>query len=301
MNHNVITTRELTKFYGTSRGIEGLNLQVKEGEIFGFLGPNGAGKTTTLRLLLDFIRPTSGHIELFGRDLKREKKTLLPRVGNVPGEVTLYGNLTGIQFLRHMNGFTGKPPILQEELIDAFQLSPQDLGKKIKSYSHGMKQKLIIIQAMQEAPDLLIMDEPTEGLDPLNQNTLYDYLIKQKEKGKTILFSSHNLSEVEKICDRVGLIRSGTLIAVESLESLKQKMVRKMKVSFKAKVPEEEFSSAKIIEKGKDTVTLEVSGDINSLLRELATHDIENIIFPEATLEDTFLSYYREEGGGTQS
>ena len=235
MTESIIRLSNLTKFYGKARGIENLNLEVFKGEIFGFLGPNGAGKTTTLRLMLNLLRPTSGNVKIFGKEILNKNSRVFQNIGNVPGEFNLYNGLTGNYFLKYMDGFSNKSPVQRDGLIESFKLTSDDLNKKIKYYSHGMKQKLVIIQAIQKDPDLLIMDEPTESLDPLNQNILYEYLKKSKDRGKTVFFSSHNLSEVEKICDRVGLVRNGRLVAVESLSSLKKKTVRRMEITFSEK------------------------------------------------------------------
>jgi ABC-2 type transport system ATP-binding protein len=291
----VIEIKNLTKYYGQTRGIEDLNLTIRKGEIFGFLGPNGAGKSTTIRLILNLLRPDSGTIKIFNKDLNKCSRHIFKQIGNLPGELTLYEELTGIYFLNYLNSFSRKPAHLQEELITAFQLKRDELGKKIKYYSHGMKQKLGIIQAIQEEPDLLIMDEPSESLDPLNKSVLYDYLKRFKRIGKTIFFSSHNLAEVDKICDRVGLVRNGKLIAEESIANLKKKMVRRMDIQFKEKVNFIEFKGKNItIKKSKNRrLVLYVTGDIDWIIKKISGYEIENLIFPESTLEDTFMTYYQ--------
>lgn len=292
----VIDIRHLTKYYGKSTGIEDLTLGVGRGEIFGFLGPNGAGKSTTIRLMLNLLRPSSGEVKLFGQNVRTHYATLFQSVGNVPGELKLYENLTGRSFLTHMNRFARKAAAFQEDLLHAFDLSPEDLNRKIKDYSHGMKQKLGIIQALQDGPDLVIMDEPSEGLDPINKMVLYDWLRHLKSMGKTIFFSSHYLAEVEKICDRVGLVREGRLIAEESVSSLKEKMVRRMEISFARPVPAEEFhlDNTKILEQDPGRLVLTVGGDINPLLKQIAKYEVTNLVFPEPSLEETFMTFYRE-------
>ena len=294
MTHVIIEAQNLTKYYGKIRGIEDLNFQINEGELFGFLGPNGAGKSTTIRLLLNLIMPTSGKVFLFGKEVRKNYQNLFKRIGNIPGELQLYEELTGNYFLEYMNSFNNKEPVLREELSEAFKLNTHDLDKKIKHYSRGMKQKIGIIQAMQEKPDLLIMDEPSEGLDPLNKNVLYEYLIRLKEEGKTVFFSSHNLTEVEKISDRVGLVREGRFVALESISELKKKMVRKMEVEFLEEYNLTEFNlpSIEIIEQDKNRLVVTVLGDINPLLQKLTQYKIKNMIFPEPSLEDMFLTYY---------
>ncbi|MBU1340537.1 MAG: ABC transporter ATP-binding protein [Proteobacteria bacterium] len=237
----IITLSHLTKYYGKSRGIEDLNLKINKGEIFGFLGPNGAGKSTTIRLMLNLLRPNSGGVKIFNKSVQKHYAKIFKAVGNVPGELSLYEELTGSYFLTYMNKFSHQEPKWRNRLLDAFHLSPSDLNIKIKQYSHGMKQKLGIIQALQDDPELIIMDEPSEGLDPMNKKVLYDFLQRFKDLGKTIFFSSHYLAEVEKICDRVGLVRNGKLIAEESISSLKEKMVRRLDVRFAQPVLKDSF------------------------------------------------------------
>ncbi len=292
---SVIEISDLSKFYGKARGIEELNLKICQGEIFGFLGPNGAGKSTTIRLMLGLLRPTKGRVKLFG--LEAGTPSLFQRIGNVPGELKLYEEQTGMEFLTYMNRFSGKSPKWQEELIRAFGLTQSQLNKKIRHYSHGMKQKLGIIQAMQDDPDLLIMDEPTEGLDPINKNVLYRYLQTFQAAGKTVFFSSHYLAEVEKVCHRVGLVKDGRLIAEESVHSLKEKMIRRLEVTFKEPVPAGAFhlENVEILEQDSHRLVLSVSRDIDRLLKRITRYEVENLVFPEPSLEDTFMSFYRRD------
>jgi beta-exotoxin I transport system ATP-binding protein len=294
---SIIVIRHLTKYYGKFLGIKDINFRVEPGEIFGFLGPNGAGKSTTIRLMLNLILPSSGEVTLFNKNVNIHYAHLFNAIGNVPGELTLYGNLTGRYFLTYMNRFSRKMPKWQAELVQAFALEPSDLNKKIKYYSHGMKQKLAIIQALQDDPELVIMDEPSEGLDPINKNILYQYLKRFKSMGKTIFFSSHDLAEVEKICDRVALVRKGRLIAEESLSDLKEKMVRRMEITFAGPVPKEAFGLANttIVEQDSHRLILNVRGDINPLLKIIATYEVANLIFPEPSLEETFMDFYQKE------
>lgn len=292
---SVIETEGLSKFYGKTRGIEDLNLTIFQGEIFGFLGPNGAGKSTTIRLILGLLRPTKGRVKILGRDAGTP--SAFQHIGNVPGELKLYEEQTGMEFLTYMNRLSGKSPKLQGELIRAFGLTQSQLSKKIKHYSHGMKQKLGIIQAMQDDPDLLIMDEPTEGLDPMNKNVLYQYLEKFQAAGKTIFFSSHYLAEVEKICHRVGLVKDGRLIAEESVHSLKEKMIRRLEVTFEEPFPSEafHFDNVDILEQDSHRLVLSVSRDIDQLLKQITRYKVENLVFPEPSLEDTFMTFYKKD------
>ncbi len=294
---SIIEINHLTKYYGKSRGIDDLNLHINEGEIFGFLGPNGAGKSTTIRLMLNLLRPSSGEVKIFNKTVQKHYATIFKSIGNVPGELKLYEELTGDYFLNYMNKYSHKEPQWQNELINAFNLSDSDLNKKIKHYSHGMKQKIGIIQAMQDDPKLIIMDEPSEGLDPINKNILYDYLQKFKESGKTIFFSSHYLAEIEKVCDRVGLVKEGKLITEESISALKEKMIRRLEVTFASPVSVDDFDlqNTDILEQDSHRLVLNVSGNINQLLKNITKYEVKNLVFPEPSLEDTFMSYYEKE------
>lgn len=293
----VIEIHRLTKYYGRSRGIENLDLSISKGEIFGFLGPNGAGKSTTIRLMLNLLRPSSGRVDIFGKTVRNNHAEIFRRIGNVPGELKLYEELTGTGFLRYMNRLARKPPKRRKALIRAFGLKEVDLKKKIKQYSHGMKQKLGIIQALQDDPDLVIMDEPTEGLDPMNKDILYEYLETFRAAGKTVFFSSHYLAEVEKICDRVGLVKDGRLITQEAVASLKGKMVRRMEIEFFESVSPRDFQFAdtRILEQDSHRLVLQVKGDINPLLGQLSRHKVKNLVFPEPSLEDSFMVFYKKE------
>ncbi len=291
----VIKTENLTKYYGKHLGIKDLNLEIIKGEIFGFLGPNGAGKSTTIRMILHLLKPSAGQVSIFGRKVSKYYAQIYKDLGNLPGELKLYEYLTGYYFLDYMSSFFDKEPRWRDELVDAFQLDSNVLAKKLKYYSHGMKQKLGIIQALQNDPVLIIMDEPTEGLDPLNKVVLYDYLKQFKEQGKTIFFSSHDLSEVEKICDRVGLVRSGELIALEHISDLKKKMVRRMEIYFKTKYNPADFtdSNINVIDQQSDRLIITVKGDINPIIKTLAKYDLNNLVFPEPSLEETFMQFYK--------
>jgi len=293
----VIEINNLTKYYGSHPGIVDLNLKIQSGEVFGFLGPNGAGKSTTIRLILNLLQPSSGSVKIFGKNVKQSYYEIFKNLGNVPGELKLYEELTGYHFLKFINSFSDKSPELQDELFKAFNLTPHDLNKKIKSYSHGMKQKIAIIQAMQEKPDLLIMDEPSEGLDPINKNVLYEYVEKFKEWGKTVFFSSHYLAEVEKVCDRVGIVKQSKLIAEESIADLKKKMVRKLEVIFAESYQKTDFKleNIQIVKEESTRLVMNVSGDINPVLHAILKYKVKNVVFPEPTLEDTFLTFYNRE------
>ncbi len=288
---DVIATEGLTKYYGSHPGLVDLSLRVREGEIFGYLGPNGAGKTTTIRLLMDFIRPTRGKAAVFGKDAKREALSIRQEVGNLPGDVHLYDHMTGEEMLEFLARFRNNPSVFRGQLAERLDL---DLSRKIKSYSKGMRQKLGIIQAMMHGPSLLILDEPTVGLDPLMQLEFYRIIREFKERGRTIFMSSHNLPEVERVCDRVGIIREGKLLAVEEIETLKQLRVKKVEVVFQKEVDEKDLSISGVIKKeGRDKhFFLYIKGNLDGVMKHLARFPIEDIVVEKASLEDVFLEFY---------
>ena len=294
-NQYVITTSDLTRYYGPIRAIDGVNLEVRQGEVFGFLGPNGAGKTTTIRILLDMVRPTRGSAQVFGLDVRRDSVQIRRRLGNIPGDVALYDTLKGGEVLKLLGSFRGSAGTAHvAELAERLDL---DLSRTVRAYSHGMKQKLAIIQAFMHDPELLILDEPTLGLDPIMQREFYRLVLEEKARGKTVFLSSHILPEVERVCDRVGIIRDGNLVAVEEVESLKHKKRRKMELVLK-----EEPSAAMLNISGTQLVRRDgrrldymVSGDIQALLKEVAKLPVQDIVFPEPTLEEAFMEFYQPE------
>lgn len=291
----VIKTYGLTKFYGKICGINDLNLEVEEGEIFGFLGSNGAGKTTTIRLLLDLIRPTKGRAEVFGLDSYRSSVEIHQRLGYVPGDVVLYDGMKGEEYLRLMGSFhNGDNNHRLDQLKERLEL---DLSRQTRAYSKGMKQKLAIIQAFVNDPELLVLDEPTLGLDPLMQREFYEMLLEEKARGKTIFLSSHILTEVERVCDRVGILHDGRLVAIERVADLKHKKVRRMELILSRPLPKEEIKldGVEVLSIKGNHVELRVSGNIPRLLEQLCQLPVEDMAFPEATLEDTFMEFYGEE------
>ena len=291
----IISVNQLTKFYGKTLGVQDLNFSVSKGEIFGFLGPNGAGKTTTIRMLLDLLRPSFGKIHIFGKEIYDHSLEIRKRSGYLPGNFSAYGNMTGIDFLRFAGSMRRTSPKLQSSLIDRFQLSKEDLSQKVKHLSHGTLQKLGITQAFFHQPELLILDEPTIGLDPLMQEEFYQLLFEVQNKGKTIFFSSHNLAEVEKICHRIAIIRDGKLVALETLESLKKKKVRRLKFILKEPADELKLPGANLVKQKDLYYEYLVEGDIKPLLQKLSSLPIDDLIFPEPDLEEVFMAYYRKE------
>ncbi|MBU6996952.1 MAG: ABC transporter ATP-binding protein [Theionarchaea archaeon] len=283
----IIETRDLTKYYGKIRGVENLSFSIEKGEIFGFLGPNGAGKTTTIRTLLGFLKPTRGKAFIFGENVEKEIVKIKEKTGYIPGEFALYGDLTAKDLLKYFGklrrNFDEKR---LERLLEIFELP---LNRKVKGYSRGMKQKLSIVQAFMHNPELIIMDEPTAGLDPLLQGKFYDFLREEKKEGKTMFISSHILTEVEKISDRVGIIRDGNLITLENVDSLKSKKGKVVKVK----------TAEKLTLRGIETksengwTTFVVTKDMDDVIKKLAKFTIKDIEIGELSLEEIFLHYYR--------
>jgi ABC-2 type transport system ATP-binding protein len=290
----VIQTEQLTKYYGNSCGIEEINLSVKEGEVFGFLGPNGSGKTTTIRILLDFIRPSSGRAQLFGLDAHADSIQIKSRIGYLPGEYGIYEKMTAVEYLHFLGSLRSdeKPP-MKEKLIELFDL---DVSRRIKSFSHGNKQKLALVQAFMHDPELLILDEPTNGLDPLIQQQFYELILELKERGRTIFFSSHVLSEVERVCDRVAILREGKLVAMHEISDLKRFRLKSIEVTFKDEPDESIFrlDGVRKIEKNANAVRLLIDSNINGILRIISEYPIDNISCGDASLEDIFLEYYTQ-------
>jgi len=289
----VIAVNRLTKLYGQTVGIREIAFAVEKGEIFGFLGPNGAGKTTTIRLLLDLIRPTSGEISLFGIPLRSNSIDIRVRCGYLPGSFAAYRQMTGMEFLQYMSHFRGRSFSPQDELLERFDLSEKDLSQKIKHLSHGTLQKLGLIQAFVHHPELLILDEPTLGLDPLMQERLYDLLREYQSRGITIFFSSHNLPEVEKVCDRVAIVRSGELVALEKLEELRKKRYRRLQITLRSPLETIDLPGAEFIRQEGLQYEFLFRGQTEKLLKSLAQLPIEHLVFPEASLEEVFMTYYR--------
>ena len=284
---DVIVVKHLTKYYGKIKGIEDLTFSVKKGEIFGFLGPNGAGKTTTIRTLLGYLHPTKGEAYILGKNIAENIVDIKRKIGYIPGDLSLYGHLTGRQFLNYFESLRNTQHPLLIELLQIFDVP---LDRKIKGYSRGMKQKLGIIQAFMDDPDIVIMDEPTSGLDPLLQKKFYDFLRNQKKKERTIFFSSHVLSEVDKICDRIGIIRDGTLVALEDVKTLKDKMGKLIRVKIKEK--SEMFpgpKNKKILDGRIEFVT---NDDIDYWIKQLSHFTILDLEIHEFSLEDIFIHYY---------
>jgi len=294
---HAITTTGLTKHYGPIRALDALDITVREGEIFGFLGPNGAGKSTTIRLLLGFLRPTSGEGRVLGLDSVRDSVAIRARIGYLPGGVALYDSLTGEEILDYLGELSGRPPVRRAELCDRLELSPHTLRRLVRDYSRGMRQKIGIVQALQHEPELAILDEPSEGLDPLMQRAFYDILDVLKNEGRTIFFSSHVLSEVERVCDRVAIVRRGRLVAVEEIAALLARRMRKVDMRLAGTPPRlEDVPGVLNITIADGRLTCQVEGDIRPFLAAIVDAPIVDLTIEPAHLEDAFLELYKEAG-----
>jgi ABC-2 type transport system ATP-binding protein len=292
----VIEVRGLTKRYGASRGIEDLTFEVGEGEAFGFLGANGAGKTTTIRTILDFIRPTSGAVRVFGLDPRREGVRVHRRVGYLPGELALYEGMTGAAFLRAFAELRGG--VGSERAVDLADRLGVDLSRRIHELSHGNKQKIGLVQAFMHDPDLLILDEPTQGLDPLVQQTFYAIVEEQRDRGAAIFLSSHVMPEVERICDRVGILREGRLATVTDIGDLKTRVLRRLEFHFETPVPAAAFErlpGVKDVSTHGASLVLSVEGSVDAVLKEAAQHVVVSVETHQPSLEEAFLAFYDSE------
>ena len=289
----VIETQSLTKSYGASRGINDLTLSVPRGEIFGFLGPNGAGKTTTIRTLLDLLHPTSGSAQIFGLDSHRDSRQIRARLGNLPGDFAYEDRTTGrelIQLFARLRGMTDLGSA--EDLAERFRA---DLSKPLRELSRGNRQKIGLIQALFHNPELLILDEPTGGLDPLMQEEFLSVVAEHRNSGATVFLSSHDLAEVERICDRVGIIRDGRLAAIESVGEMKGRAYRKVRLTLRSEARADRFEGLAGVDEvtvDAQTVSFRVLGDLNPVIEEIARADVRDLEVTAPSLEELFIQYY---------
>jgi ABC-2 type transport system ATP-binding protein len=308
---HAIQTTGLTKYYGHRRrlvrlpflgpspppirALEGLDVAVREGEIFGFLGPNGAGKSTTIRLLIGFLHPTAGEGRVLGLDCVRDSVAIRRRIGYLPGGIALYDALTGERLLDYLAELSGRPASRRADLCERLELSARTLRRLVRDYSRGMRQKIGIVQALQHDPELAILDEPTEGLDPLMQRAFYEILDKLKAEGRTIFLSSHVLSEVERVCDRVAIIRRGRLVALEEIAKLLSRRKRNVEMRLEGPPPRlEGVPGVSNIELGDGRVTCRVEGDVRPFMAAIAGASIVDLTIEPAHLEEAFLEFYEE-------
>ena len=294
MSQNVIETHDLTVFYGKHRGIQNVNLSVQKGEVFGFLGPNGAGKSTTQKVLLDVIRPSKGNAKIFGMDCQTNGPEIRQKIGYLPGELTLYPSMTGERFLDLLVAINGSQvdQSYRSSLYDRLQLDPK---RKMSQYSRGNKQKVGLVAAFMGKPDLLILDEPTSGLDPLVQQTVMELVREVKEDGRSVFFSSHILSEVEAVCDRVGIIREGELIQTAPVQDLTKQTFKRIRLELRKNPPDDCFSTINgVTETNRDgtLIELEVQDNIEAVMTEALTCGLVDIDILPVTLEEIFLAFY---------
>jgi ABC-2 type transport system ATP-binding protein len=292
----VVAARGLSKDYGSGRGLFDLDLEVRRGEVFGFLGPNGAGKSTTIRLLLDLIRPSSGSAELLGLDSRRDSLEIRGRVGFLPGDLALYPKLTGratLDYLARLRG--GVDPRVRDSLVERFDA---DVDRPVRELSTGNRQKLGLIEAFMHEPELLILDEPIAGLDPLVQQSFHALLAEVSRQGRTVFLSSHTLSEVERVTHRLAILRRGRLVVVDSVENLRRVAVQRLEIEFAKPVAADEFKGLPgVIDVTVEGPRLTVSfqGSADAVVKAAARHDVQGIRPRDEDLEDIFLRYYRTE------
>jgi ABC-2 type transport system ATP-binding protein len=292
----VIRTEQLTKNYGRHRGVIDLDLEVQAGEIFGYLGPNGAGKTTTIRLLLDLIRPTSGRAFVFGIQVDSEPVLIHRRTGYLPGEFSLYDRLTGgetIAYFANLRGLADRSH--QRSLVERLDLDP---SRRYREYSKGNKQKVALVVAMQHRPELLVLDEPTAGLDPLVQQEFLKLLVEAKAEGRTVFLASHLIDEVERSCDRVAIIREGGIVQVDRVEALRDLSIHQVELRFAAPVPEATFARipgvSHLVSEG-NALRMRVSGPIAPVVTAAAALNPVDFTSREPSLEEVFLTQYGKE------
>lgn len=292
MSKLAIQIKYLKKHFGPYiKAVDGISFNVAEGEVFGFLGPNGAGKTTTIRCLMDFLRPTAGSATIFSKNVQTDSVELKNQIGFLAAENSLYDNWNGLDHLRLQESIRGKSKILPD-LIKRLNFDPKI---KVSHLSTGNKQKLALILALMNEPKLLILDEPTAGLDPLLQNVFYEILTEFRQNSTTILMSSHNLHEVDEICDRVGIIKKGKMVAVEKMSKLREKRLYRVTCHFAEKFEEKDFilPDVNFVDKSAKKIIIKVRGDINSILHKINKYKLENIEIIQGSVEDVFMEYYQ--------
>ena len=292
----VIRLQKLTKYYGEQRGVIDLDMEVMPGGVFGYLGPNGAGKTTTIRILLDLIRPTGGAARVFGLNAQAASLEVRRRVGYLPADPSLYSNLTGEQILLYAANLKGGVPWPNiKRLADRLEC---DLSRNIRTLSHGNRQKIAVIRAFMHQPELLILDEPTSGLDPLMQQEFESMVREAKADGRTVFLSSHIIPEVEELCDRVAIIRDGSLVAVEDVATFKARSMRRLELRFGEPVSEDAFhgvDGVRNVSVDGSALKCEVVGSLDRFIKTAARYEVVDMTVHEPSLEEVFLAFYGEE------
>ncbi len=294
----VISVRSFSKRFGSSLAVEGLNLDVPNGMIYGFLGPNGAGKTTTIRALLGFIRPTSGTTAIFGHDSWSDGLAARARLGYLVPPDSLYLDLSGRAQLDYTAGLSRAEPTLRDRFLDALELDRRTLSRRLGTFSKGMKQKLALTAAFQTDPEVLILDEPTDGLDPLIQRNFEELLRERVAAGRTILMSSHDLAEVERVCERVAIVRDGRLVADERVDDLVRRRMRLAEIRFVGDEPAGllGIDGVRLVDRPGGRVRVAIEGDLQPLLGFLAGQQVDDLILSPPSLEEVFFGFYGEPG-----
>jgi ABC-2 type transport system ATP-binding protein len=287
----------LAKRYGSVRALSNLTIDVRPGEIFGFLGPNGAGKSTMIRTLLGFLHPSAGTATVLGLDVRKSSVEIRRRVGYLPGGIALYDSMRGEDLLDYLSRLHGRPPVHRAMLCERMELAESVLRRRVRDYSRGMRQKIGVVQALQHDPELAILDEPTEGLDPLMQHAFYSLLDDLRAAGRTIFFSSHVLSEVERVCDRVAIIRGGILMTVEDVKGLLARRRRHVQIRLADDATPPDLSDVAgigdVVQRGS-VVTCTLQGDVAPFLHAIRDVPISDLTIEAARLEEAFLEYYAE-------
>jgi ABC-2 type transport system ATP-binding protein len=293
---SAIEIDRLNKRYGEVTALENLSLSVSSGEVFGFLGPNGAGKTTTIRILLGLIHASGGSATVLGRDVRDPSPAIRGDIGYLPGELTFWPNRSGTETLQLLADLTGRPPAWRGEVLERLTLGASDLSRRVGAYSDGMRQKLGIAQALQCAPKLVLLDEPTKGLDPLVQQAFYELVLDLAHRGTTIFFSSHVLPEVERVCQRVAMLRKGQLVSLSDVDALRKSLPRRVAIAFQNNVAPADFIAefGPVVGAASTRVELMVAANrIPALIARLATLPITDVTIEPPKLEDAFLERYR--------
>ena len=288
---SIIEVKQLTKYYGKSRGIVDVSFKVEEGEIFGFIGPNGAGKSTTIRLLLSLIHPTSGSASVFGQDVVTHGTEIRKDIGYLPSEVYYYEGMKVIDLLKYSASFYDCD--CKERLHELSELMELELNRRISDLSYGNKKKVGIVQGLLHSPKLLFLDEPTAGLDPLMQRKFFDLIRKENERGVTVFFSSHILGEVQRLCSRVGIIREGKIAEISDIRTLQQNNYKKIWIEAAGlTAPDFDLPGVTNLQTEDGSVNFFFKGDINSVLQKISTLQVSDVSIEEPTLEEIFMHYY---------
>jgi ABC-2 type transport system ATP-binding protein len=288
---SVIEVSNLTKYYGKSRGIVDVSFRVEEGEIFGFIGPNGAGKSTTIRLLLSLIHPTSGSAKVFGKDVITHGTEIRRDIGYLPSEVYYYEGMKVIDLLKYSASFYDCD--CTQRMHDLSELMELEMNRRISDLSYGNKKKVGIVQGLLHSPKLLFLDEPTAGLDPLMQRKFFDLIRKENARGVTVFFSSHILGEVQRLCNRVGIIREGKIVEISDIRSLQQNNYKKVRVTAEGLKPADfKLAGVTNVQSDNGTTSFFFKGDINAVLKKLSGAKVDDVTIEEPTLEEIFMHYY---------